>query len=130
MTLEFRPLSDALGAEVVGGDFTKSVIAGDVDKLKNAFLKYHLLCLRSAPLSAKALFQVASYFGTPFSAQLADSSTKSIKMGSPKAVKRAGDCCPNNRPTIAPNNRPQSLFKISFGLRAIVRLFIVKNLKA
>ena len=67
MTLEFRPLSDALGAEVVGGDFTKSVTAGDVDKLKNAFLKHHLLCLRSDPLSAKALFQVASYFGTPFS---------------------------------------------------------------
>ena len=51
-------------------------------------------------------------------------------MGSPKAVKRAGDCCPNNPPTIPPNNPPQSLFKISFGLRGIGGLFIVKNYQA
>ena len=51
-------------------------------------------------------------------------------MGSPKAVKRAGDCCPNNPPTIPPNNPPQSLFKIGFGLRGIGGLFIVKNYQA
>ena len=71
-----------------------------------------------------------NHFDTPFSIQLAHSSTKSIKMGAPKAVKRAGDCCPNNPPTIPPNNPPQSLFKISFGLRGIGGLFIVKNYQA
>ena len=67
MTLKFHPLSDALGAEVVGVDFTKPLRSDDVNELQNAFLKHHLLCLRGDPLSANEFFQVANYFGTPFS---------------------------------------------------------------
>lgn len=66
MTFEIRPLGDALGAEVLGGDFTTNLTSGEVDELESAFLTYHLLCLRSEPLSPKAFFKVASYFGTPF----------------------------------------------------------------
>ena len=66
MTFEIRPLSDALGAEVLGGNFKAALAAGEIDELKSAFLRYHLLCVRSEPLSPQAFFQVASYFGTPF----------------------------------------------------------------
>ena len=67
MIFEFHPLSAALGAEVVGVDFTKPLRTDDVNELQNAFLKHHLLCLRGDPLSAKEFFQVANYFGTPSS---------------------------------------------------------------
>ena len=53
MTFEYHPLSDALGAEVVGVDFTKPLRTDDINELQNAFLKHHLLCLRGDPLSAK-----------------------------------------------------------------------------
>ena len=66
MTFEIRPLSDALGAEVLGGNFKATLAVGEIDELKSAFLRYHLLCVRSEPLSPQAFFQVASYFGTPF----------------------------------------------------------------
>ena len=66
MTFEIRPLSDALGAEVLGGNFKAALAVGEIDELKSAFLRYHLLCVRSEPLSPQAFFQVASYFGTPF----------------------------------------------------------------
>ena len=66
MNLEIRPLSEALGAEVLGGNFAEPLSAAEVEQLNSAFLAYHLLCLRGTPLSPKAFFQIASYFGTPF----------------------------------------------------------------
>ena len=45
-----------------------------------------------------------------------------------RGTRPLGDCSANNRPTIARNNRLQSLFKIGFGDRAIVRLSQLKNL--
>lgn len=66
MNLEIRPLSEALGAEVLGGNFAEPLSAAVVEQLNSAFLAYHLLCLRGTPLSPKAFFQVAGYFGTPF----------------------------------------------------------------
>jgi len=66
MTFQIRPLSDALGAEVLGGNFKEALTVNEIDELKSAFLTYHLLCLRSDPLSPKSFYQVASYFGTPF----------------------------------------------------------------
>ena len=66
MNLEIRPLSEALGAEVLGGNFAEPLSAAEVEQLNSAFLAHHLLCLRGTPLSPKAFFRVASYFGTPF----------------------------------------------------------------
>lgn len=65
MTVEIRPLSDALGAEVTGADLRPPLDAGEVDEIRSAFLEYHLLCLRCAPLSAQAFYDLASYFGEP-----------------------------------------------------------------
>ena len=38
MTFEIRPLSDALGAEVLGGNFKAALAVGEIDELKSAFL--------------------------------------------------------------------------------------------
>ena len=65
MTLQIRPLSDALGAEVDGVDWTRPVSDTTVAAVKDAFLRYHLLCLRSAPLAPAAFAQVGRYFGEP-----------------------------------------------------------------
>ena len=66
MNMTIRPLSEALGAEVLGGNFAEPLSAAEVEQLNSAFLAHHLLCLRGTPLSPKAFFRVASYFGTPF----------------------------------------------------------------
>ena len=65
MTLQIRPLSDALGAEVAGVDWTQPLSDTTVAAIKDAFLTYHLLCLRSAPLAPAAFAQVGRYFGEP-----------------------------------------------------------------
>jgi len=63
--LEIRPLSDALGAEVSGLDLTKPLDDATIAKIQDAFLKYHLLCIRSAPLEPAEFARVAGYFGKP-----------------------------------------------------------------
>jgi len=63
--LEIRPLSDALGAEVSGLDLTRPLDDATVAKIRDAFLKYHLLCIRSAPLEPAAFARLAGYFGKP-----------------------------------------------------------------
>jgi taurine dioxygenase len=65
MALEIRPLSDALGAEVIGLDLSKPLDAAEVEELRAAFLTHHLLCLRGKPLSAQDFCDVARIFGTP-----------------------------------------------------------------
>ena len=65
MTLDIRPLSDALGAEVAGVDWTQPVSDTTVAAIKDAFLMYHLVCLRSEPLTPAAFAQVSRYFGEP-----------------------------------------------------------------
>jgi taurine dioxygenase len=63
--LEIRPLSDALGAEVSGLDLTQPLDDEMKTKIRDAFLKYHLLCFRSQPLEAAEFARVAGYFGRP-----------------------------------------------------------------
>ncbi len=65
MTLQITPLSDALGAEVAGVDWTQPVSDTTVSAIKDAFLTYHLVCLRSEPLTPAAFAQVSRYFGEP-----------------------------------------------------------------
>ncbi len=65
MTLQIQPLSDALGAEVAGVDWTQPISDTTVVAIKDAFLTHHLVCLRSAPLMPAAFARVSRYFGEP-----------------------------------------------------------------
>lgn len=65
MTVAIRPLSAALGAEVLGADLSRPLDAGDAAEIYRAFLSHHLLCLRGAPLSARAFYEAARNFGEP-----------------------------------------------------------------
>lgn len=62
--MRITPLSNALGAEVTRLDIDDLNDAVR-NALGNAFLEHHLLCLRSAPLSASRFAAVARCFGTP-----------------------------------------------------------------
>ena len=64
-TLQITPLSDALGTEVSGIDWKRSIDDATVAAIKAAFLDSHLLCLRAAPLTPPEFARVARYFGEP-----------------------------------------------------------------
>jgi len=64
MTMQIKPLSTALGAEVVGWN-AQSENAEDVAKMRAAFLEHHLLCIRSDPLPPSVFARVARHFGEP-----------------------------------------------------------------
>ena len=66
MDLIVSPLSDALGGEITGGDFSQDLMHNQKEFLYDCFLKYHLLCIRSNKLSPKELYNLAITFGTPF----------------------------------------------------------------
>ena len=72
MTLRIVPLSDALGAEVSGLDWARPLDDSAVAALKDAFLEFHLLCLRSEPLTSLAFLRLARHFGTPQTQLIAD----------------------------------------------------------
>ncbi len=65
MTLEIRPLSDALGAEVLGVDLSKPLDSATVGEIEAAFLDRHLICLRGEPLPPRAFYDLARCFGEP-----------------------------------------------------------------
>ncbi|MBT4137196.1 MAG: TauD/TfdA family dioxygenase [Candidatus Latescibacteria bacterium] len=65
MALKIRARTDVLGAEISGLDFSRGLDAQDVVVLRDAFLQYHLLCLRSEPLTPKAFVALSRYFGEP-----------------------------------------------------------------
>lgn len=63
--IHINPLSDALGAEIIGLDLTNPVDGKDRERIRAAFLERHLLCFRCEPLSALDFARVARYFGEP-----------------------------------------------------------------
>ena len=65
MTLAIRPLSEALGAEVIDADLTKPLAAADARAVEQAFFDHHLLCFRTAPLDRGDFARAARYFGEP-----------------------------------------------------------------
>lgn len=65
MLLEIRPLSEVLGAEASGLDFSQDLEKPDAERIQSAFLDHHLLCLRSDPLSAEAFVSLSRLFGDP-----------------------------------------------------------------
>ena len=65
MSVEIRPLSEALGAEVRGLDLEQPIAPADVEALREAFLDSHFLCLRSEPINAASFARLARHFGEP-----------------------------------------------------------------
>ena len=65
MVIKIEPLSDALGAKVTNLNLEKEVADSDLILLKEAFLKYHLLCIESNPLSSLNFEKFAAVFGEP-----------------------------------------------------------------
>ena len=65
MAFRIEPLSPALGAEVSGLDWSRPMDACAAAALNDAFLEFHLLCLRSEPLTPRAFAKLARTFGAP-----------------------------------------------------------------
>lgn len=65
MELEINPLSPALGAEVVGLDVAWPLKPDAVEAINGAFLRHHLLCIRSQPLEPEAFDRLGRAFGEP-----------------------------------------------------------------
>ena len=63
--VEITPLSDALGSEVTGVDWTQPVADATIAAIRDALLKSHLVCLRTQPLGPRAFARLARYFGEP-----------------------------------------------------------------
>ncbi len=63
MTLEFRPLSKSVGAQVIGLDLTKPYDARTTEALRQAFLQYHLLLLRGTEISEDDEVRFSELFG-------------------------------------------------------------------
>ena len=63
--MQIAPLSDALGAEIIGLDLRRELEGDVVDTLRQAFHEHHLLCFRSQPLNPAEFAGVGRYFGTP-----------------------------------------------------------------
>jgi taurine dioxygenase len=62
MSLQFIPLSDALGAEVHGLDVA-AITPAQADALHQAWLKYHVLVVPGAVMSEEQLIEFAACFG-------------------------------------------------------------------
>lgn len=65
MAIQINPLSDALGAEIIGLDLSHPLDGADGAAVHEAFLDRHLLCFRGAPLNAADFANVARLFGEP-----------------------------------------------------------------
>jgi taurine dioxygenase len=65
MTYNIRPLSDALGAEITGINTRQPIGADDIAAIREAFLEFHLLCFRAAPVTAQEFCAFARHFGEP-----------------------------------------------------------------
>lgn len=65
MQVRIQPLSETLGAEVIGCDLSNLRDEETISLLRNAFLAHHLLCFRMEPLSPSNFVALGSLFGTP-----------------------------------------------------------------
>lgn len=65
MALAINRLSDALGAEATGVDFSQPLDGKTRDALNSAFLEHQLLCLRSGPLAQADFARLCGHFGEP-----------------------------------------------------------------
>jgi len=65
MTFEVKPLSNVMGARIIGLDLSQSLSGSTKSTLKSAFLDYHLLCFETPPLSAANFLEFSKEFGAP-----------------------------------------------------------------
>ena len=65
MGLKIEPISTALGARILGLNLEYVVSESDLSRLKDAFFKYHLLCIEGTPLSSSNFLRFARLFGEP-----------------------------------------------------------------
>ena len=63
--MTITPLSDAIGAEVIGVDLSKSIADEIVAVLEIALLEHIVLVVRDQQLSPSQYVQALSAFGTP-----------------------------------------------------------------
>jgi taurine dioxygenase len=63
MSLQLRPLCDALGAEIIGVDLSRPVAADVMAEIKAAWHRHALLLFRDQTLSADDQKRFTSYFG-------------------------------------------------------------------
>jgi len=62
---QINPLSEALGAEVIGLDPSRKLTDDEAHTLNEAFFEHLLLCIRCDPLSAEDFAEFGRQFGTP-----------------------------------------------------------------
>jgi taurine dioxygenase len=72
MALQITPLSDALGAEVIGVDLTKPVTDDDLTAMKDAFAEHLVLVIRDQHLSPAQYIAAANLFGNPMRQYFSD----------------------------------------------------------
>ena len=65
MIFEVKPLSNAVGARIIGLDLNQPLSGPAKSTLKLAFLDYHLLCFETPPLSAANFLEFSKEFGAP-----------------------------------------------------------------
>jgi taurine dioxygenase len=65
MTLEIRPLSAPLGAEIVGLDMREPIVPEVAKRLHDAFEHYHVLIVRGQTLNEAQQVNFAGCFGVP-----------------------------------------------------------------
>ena len=63
MTNEIRPLSDALGAEVIGADLSNSGDHGTFERIHGALLQYGVLAIRDQALTPRQHIAFSRRFG-------------------------------------------------------------------
>ena len=65
MGLQIEQLDDALGAVVSGVDWQNEVGPGVIANIEHSLCEFHLVCLRTVPLTPQSFARVAGYFGEP-----------------------------------------------------------------
>ena len=63
--IEVRPLSDALGAEILGVDASKPLAASVVSEIRQAFLEHLVVFFRDQQLTPQQQLEFAKLFGEP-----------------------------------------------------------------
>ena len=65
MPFKIKRVSSVMGARVTGLDLSQPISDAAENELRAAFLKYHLLCFESRPLSVEKFLVFAKVFGSP-----------------------------------------------------------------
>ena len=65
MPFKIKRVSSVMGARVTGLDLSQPISDTAENELRAAFLKYHLLCFESRPLSVEKFLVFAKVFGSP-----------------------------------------------------------------